>query len=150
MLTISLLGPVISAISCFFFSRLTGSYILKIVLLLYILSSLSAIGLLYYIVQNDVSMILTISQWSTFLGINFSVKLDLINISLLTVVTVIGTAVISYTNYYMATDAHLYRFVGLLSSFVSFMALLAIANNLVVLFIGWELIGLFSYLLIGF
>lgn len=150
MLVISLLGPVVSAFSCFFFSRYVGSNLLKLVVLLYVLSSLASISLLYYTAVNDFNLILTISQWSTYLGINFEITINLINSSLLAVVIVIGTAVISYSNYYMATDAHLYRFIGLLSSFVSFMALLAIASNLVVLFIGWELIGLFSYLLIGF
>jgi NADH-ubiquinone oxidoreductase chain 5 len=150
MLTITLLGPVISAILCFFFSRIIGSNILKLTLILYIISSLSSLYLLYVIITNNTILTLTLTKWSTILGINFNFTIDLISVSLLTVVIVIGTSVISYTNYYMATDSHLYRFVGLLSSFVSFMAILAISGNLVVLFIGWELIGLYSYLLIGF
>jgi NADH-quinone oxidoreductase subunit L len=136
MLTITLLGPVISAILCFFFSRIIGSNILKLTLILYIISSLSSLYLLYVIITNNTILTLTLTKWSTILGINFNFTIDLISVSLLTVVIVIGTSVISYTNYYMATDSHLYRFVGLLSSFVSFMAILAISGNLVVLFIG--------------
>jgi NADH-quinone oxidoreductase subunit L len=150
MLIITLLGPIVSFVTCFFFSRSIGSNVLKIVLILYILSSLASLNLLYYTIVNDTQLVFNISQWSTILGINFEVSIDLISASLLSVVIVIGMCVISYTNYYMATDSHLYRFVGLLSSFVASMAFLAIAGNLVVLFVGWELIGLFSYLLIGF
>lgn len=150
MLATILLGPVVSAILCFFFSRSIGSPVLKLVLILYTLSSITSIYLLWWTVQNNIKIKLGLLDWSGLLGINFEIEIDLINASLLLVVVLIGSAVISYTNYYMATDSHLNRFVGLLSSFVSFMIILAISSNLVVLFIGWELIGLYSYLLIGF
>lgn len=150
MLSIILLGPILSAVSTFFFSRLIGKNVLKLVLLYYFISSILSLYLVYTVSVNDLIIQFNLSNWSTLLGINFEFTIDLINASLLAVVIVVGSCVISYTNYYMATDSHLYRFVGLLSSFVSFMAFLAIASNLVVLFIGWELIGLFSYLLIGF
>lgn len=150
MITVTFLGPVVSTFVCMFLSRYTNQNILKVVILLYILSSLSSIYLLYTIAANGLQLTLPLFNWSTLLGINMQFTLDLINASLLSVIMTVGTCVISYSVYYMAEDAHVTRFVGLLSGFVSFMAVLAVGSNLVVLFIGWELIGLFSYLLIGF
>jgi len=114
------------------------------------MSSLSSIALLYYTAANSTMLYVQVLPWSTALGINIELGIDTISASLLAVITVVGSCVVCYTYYYMATDSHLYRFIGLLSGFVSFMSLLAVSNNLVVLFVGWELIGLLSYLLIGF
>jgi len=50
----------------------------------------------------------------------------------------------------MYTDAHLSRFMSYLSLSTFFMLILVSADNLLVLFLGWEGVGLCSYLLIGF
>lgn len=150
MLSIIILGPIASSLLCVTFGKLIGSNVHKVVLLTYVVSSLTSLALLYTVAVNGSTLILSLSNWATTLGTGFEFSIDLINGSLLCVVVIIGTCVMSYTSYYMAHEAKLNTFVALLSGFVTFMIVLAISNNLVVLFIGWELIGLYSYLLIGF
>lgn len=66
------------------------------------------------------------------------------------VVSTISGAVHFYSTEYMQEDPHLTRFMGYLSLFTFFMLVLVASNNLLGLFLGWEGIGLCSYLLIGF
>jgi NADH:ubiquinone oxidoreductase subunit 5 (subunit L)/multisubunit Na+/H+ antiporter MnhA subunit len=136
MLIITLLGPIASALSSLYLSRYIGSSLLKVTLLLYLMSSVSSVLLLYYTVVNGTTLVFNFTNWSTVLGINIEFTADILTSSLLAVITVVGSCVICYSCYYMATDSHLYRFIGLLSSFVSFMSILALSSNLVVLFVG--------------
>ena len=55
-----------------------------------------------------------------------------------------------YSSSYMSSDPHLTRFYGYLSLFTFAMTLLVTADNLIVLFMGWEFVGIASYLLINF
>jgi NADH-quinone oxidoreductase subunit L len=66
------------------------------------------------------------------------------------VVTGVGFLIHVYSIGYMAHDNGYYRFFGYLNLFVFFMLTLVLANNYVLLFVGWEGVGLCSYLLIGF
>lgn len=66
------------------------------------------------------------------------------------VVLTVSTLVHYYSSEYMAEDPHLPRFLSYLSLFTFFMFLLITANNLLGLFVGWEGVGLCSYLLISF
>jgi NADH-quinone oxidoreductase subunit L len=66
------------------------------------------------------------------------------------VITGIGFLIHVYSTGYMAHDNGYYRFFGYLNLFVFFMLTLVLANNYVLLFVGWEGVGLCSYLLIGF
>src|SRR5579864_8754964 len=65
-------------------------------------------------------------------------------------VTGVGMLIHIYSTGYMAHDNGYYRFFGYLNLFVFFMLMLVLANNYVLLFVGWEGVGLCSYLLIGF
>lgn len=66
------------------------------------------------------------------------------------VVTTVSSIVHFYSCAYMYTDPFLSRFMSYLSLFTFFMLLLVSSGNLLVLFFGWEGVGLCSYLLIGF
>src|SRR5208337_4349337 len=66
------------------------------------------------------------------------------------VVTGVGFLIHVYSTGYMAHDNGFYRFFGYLNLFVFFMLMLVLANNYILLFVGWEGVGLCSYLLIGF
>ena len=79
---------------------------------------------------------------------NWSFLFDTLTMVMLIVVTSISTLVHLYSSQYMATDPHLSRFMSFLSLFTFFMIILLAANNFIVMFIGWEGVGLFSYLLI--
>jgi len=66
------------------------------------------------------------------------------------VVALVSSCVHIYSSVYMYADPYLTRFMSYLSLFTFFMLLLVSSSNLLVLFLGWEGVGLCSYLLIGF
>jgi NADH-quinone oxidoreductase subunit L len=76
--------------------------------------------------------------------------LDPLSAVMILVVTGIGFLIHVYSTGYMAHDGGYYRFFGYLNLFVFFMLMLVLANNYALLFVGWEGVGLCSYLLIGF
>jgi NADH-ubiquinone oxidoreductase chain 5 len=69
---------------------------------------------------------------------------------MLIVVTVVSTLVHLYSSEYMKFDPHLSRFMSYLSLFTFFMVILITGDNFIVMFVGWEGVGLCSYLLINF
>lgn len=84
------------------------------------------------------------------LTVNFGLMFDSITSVMLIVVTTVSSLVHLYSTGYMAGDPHVPRFMSYLSLFTFFMLILVTADNLVQLFIGWEGVGLCSYLLINF
>src|ERR1700690_3634886 len=82
--------------------------------------------------------------------IDFAVQVDQLTIVMLLVVTFVSTLVHIYSAGYMAHEGGYYRFFCYLNLFVFFMLTLVLAANLIVMFVGWEGVGLCSYLLIGF
>jgi NADH-quinone oxidoreductase subunit L len=76
--------------------------------------------------------------------------LDPLSSVMILVVTGIGFLIHVYSIGYMAHDNGYYRFFGYMNLFVFFMLMLVLANNYTLLFVGWEGVGLCSYLLIGF
>jgi NADH-quinone oxidoreductase subunit L len=76
--------------------------------------------------------------------------LDPLSSVMILVVTGVGFLIHVYSIGYMAHDNGYYRFFGYLNLFVFFMLMLVLANNYMLLFVGWEGVGLCSYLLIGF
>jgi NADH-quinone oxidoreductase subunit L len=76
--------------------------------------------------------------------------LDPLSSVMILVVTGVGFLIHVYSIGYMAHDGGYYRFFGYLNLFVFFMLMLVLANNYMLLFVGWEGVGLCSYLLIGF
>ena len=76
--------------------------------------------------------------------------LDPLSGVMILIVTGIGFLIHVYSVGYMAHDNGYYRFFGYMNLFVFFMLMLVMANNYTLLFVGWEGVGLCSYLLIGF
>ncbi len=81
---------------------------------------------------------------------DFGFLLDPLSSVMILVVTGIGFLIHVYSVGYMAHDGGYYRFFGYLNLFVFFMLMLVLANNYLLMFVGWEGVGLCSYLLIGF
>jgi len=82
--------------------------------------------------------------------IDFNLAVDALTAVLLIVVTSVGMLVHVYSIGYMAHDPGRWRFFAYLNLFMFSMLLLVLADNFMVLFAAWELVGLCSYLLIGF
>ncbi len=87
---------------------------------------------------------------SGYLNLKWTFLFDEIVSIMLVVVNFISTMVQIYSFYYMRHDPHFSRFFGLLSLFTFFMLLLVTSFNYVQMFIGWEGVGLCSYLLVNF
>ena len=81
---------------------------------------------------------------------DFALYLDQLSLIMLLVVTGVGFLIHIYSVGYMSDDPSYYRFFAYLNLFMFFMLTLVLANNYLVMFIGWEGVGLASYLLIGF
>ncbi len=80
----------------------------------------------------------------------FDLQLDHLTVVMLLVVTGVGWLIHIYSIGYMAHEGGYYRFFSYLNLFMFFMLILVLAANYVLLFVGWEGVGLSSYLLIGF
>src|SRR4051812_46167952 len=81
---------------------------------------------------------------------NFAYQLDQLSMVMLLVVTGVGFLIHVYSVGYMAHEGGYYRFFAYLNLFMFFMLTLILANNYLLMFVGWEGVGLASYLLIGF
>jgi NADH-quinone oxidoreductase subunit L len=83
-------------------------------------------------------------------SVDFAFYLDQLSLVMLLVVTGVGFLIHIYSVGYMWHDPGYYRFFSYLNLFMFFMLTLVLANNYLLMFIGWEGVGLASYLLIGF
>mgnify|MGYP001997560560 FL=1 len=95
---------------------------------------------------------LKIFSWVDLGLFNFSwgLMFDSLTVTMLVVVTTVSTIVHFYSVGYMSADPHVPRFISYLSLFTFFMIILVTADNFVQMFVGWEGVGLCSYLLINF
>jgi len=87
---------------------------------------------------------------SGIVNIGCDLAVDRLTIVMLLVVTGVGAVIHVYSIGYMAHEGGYYRFFAFLNLFMFFMLVLVLASNYLVMFVGWEGVGLCSYLLIGF
>jgi NADH-quinone oxidoreductase subunit L len=84
------------------------------------------------------------------LNVDFGLKLDALSLMMMLIVTGVGSAIHIYSFGYMSEDRGFSRFFACLSLFTFSMLGIVLADNFIQLFIFWELVGISSYLLIGF
>lgn len=112
------------------------------------------ISLIYFIqiLTTGTPVTLHLFNWIKLnsISINFDIILDQLSLLWLLVVTGIGMLIHIYSIGYMKGDENIDRFFAYLNLFIFFMIVLVTAGNLGIMFIGWEGVGLCSYLLIGF
>ncbi|MFI6216983.1 NADH-quinone oxidoreductase subunit L [Nocardia brasiliensis] len=91
-------------------------------------------------------------QWAPVAGlqVDFGLQLDQLSMCFALLITGVGSLIHIYSIGYMADDPARRRFFAYLNLFLAAMLLLVLANNYLVLYLGWEGVGLASYLLIGF
>jgi len=92
------------------------------------------------------------AAWFSVEGVSFSLPwaIDSLTAIMLLVVGIVALMVMVFSLGYMADDPGFVRYYALLSLFTASMTLLVIGGSLLTLFVGWELVGACSYLLIGF
>ena len=81
---------------------------------------------------------------------NVNLLIDPLSICFILLITGVGSLIIIYSVGYMARDPARRKFFGYMNLFIASMLLLVLADNYLVLYVGWEGVGLASYLLIGF
>lgn len=101
---------------------------------------------------TDQSLSLTYFNWieTSNFSINFGFQIDQLSLLMMTIVTGVGLFIHIYSAGYMQEDEGFHRFFAYLNLFIFFMLLLVMGSNLLITYIGWEGVGLCSYLLIGF
>ena len=116
------------------------------------LSALVSIGVFLEVLGGKTQTVVRLYRWIAVgdFSINVSALVDPLSSTMLLVVTVVSFLIFVYSNGYMAHDAGFYRFFTWLSLFVFAMLILVMADNYLLMFVGWEGVGLCSYLLIGF
>lgn len=152
MLILIVFLPLLSFFSGLFFGRYVGWGVCLITTTGVFLALLISCSLLFDILNTGVVYKISLFPWifSDSLQINWCFCFDSLTSIMLIVVTFISTLVHLYSIEYMKEDPHLYRFMSYLSLFTFFMLILVTANNFLQLFVGWEGVGLSSYLLINF
>lgn len=148
-----ILLPLLNVIISGLFGRYIGVNWTKIINItnLFILFIL----LIYYyidILKTDNEYTLTLLNFVNieYLTIDYSFNLDLLSITMLIPIITISLIVNIFAAGYMESDSHNQRFYTYLALFTLFMIILVLGDNYLMLFIGWEYIGIASFLLIGF
>ena len=152
LLYITLFAPLVGSI----FAGALGGYKKNILAgivpsLLLFAATVSAIIQLFAVMDGHVTSAV-LFEWiaSGNFRVNFGFTVDQISIVMMCVVTIVSTLVHVYSIGYMSHDEGFNRFFSYLSLFVFSMLVLVMSDNFLGLFIGWEGVGLCSWLLIGF
>ena len=145
--------PLISAISAGLFGRYLGpkgsSYTTVTLLIVTFLFSSFAF---YEVALIGCPVYIKLVPWinSELLNVDWGFMFDSLTVTMCCIVTFVSSLVHLYSTEYMSHDPHLSRFMSYLSFFTFFMLILITADNYVQMFVGWEGVGLCSYLLINF
>jgi NADH-quinone oxidoreductase subunit L len=157
MIQYSWLIPVMPALAyavIIFFTRRSKTLSAAISILTMAACFCLSVGVFFEITQRDPSQPLPNLTW-TWLSIppwdaHVGVLIDHLSVNMLLIVTLISLLVQIYSLGYMNDDERFSTYYSYLSLFTASMLVLVVSNNYLQIFIGWELVGLCSYLLIGF
>ena len=153
MLSLSVFLPLISYFACIILNkRISDLKIEGLVSLLMTISSLISLYLFFYIYYGGSTSLITLGSWLTSgsFYIDWSLNYNSLSVLMVLVVNLVSTVVHIYSIGYMENDPKKIVFLGYLGLFTFFMLILVTSSNLIQLFLGWEGVGLTSYLLIGF
>ena len=148
-----LLSPFIGFLFNVFFGKKIGKTLSGTIGTLSVVVSF-AVSIFFFLKVNESHQAIVINLFDWIKFSNFSVKfgflLDQLSLLWLLFVTGIGSLIHMYSISYMHDDENLHKFFAYLNLFIFFMIALVMGSNLLIMFIGWEGVGLCSYLLIGF
>ncbi|MCX2682659.1 NADH-quinone oxidoreductase subunit L [Campylobacter sp. MIT 21-1685] len=110
---------------------------------------LSTVSSLVLLVKNE-DFNISFFEWISIIGLNFGFDIDALSLVMMSVVGVVASCVHFYSIFYMKEDEGFNKFFAYLGLFVFAMMFLVMSDNFLGLFVGWEGVGLCSWLLIGF
>jgi NADH-ubiquinone oxidoreductase chain 5 len=148
-----LLLPIIGATTAGFFGRklgVTGAHLITCSCL--ISSALLAVVAFYEVGLCGSPVSINLASWidSELMDVSWGFMFDSLTVSMLLPVLVVSALVHIFSVDYMSADPHNQRFFSYLSMFTFFMLVLVTGDNYLIMFVGWEGIGISSYLLINF
>lgn len=153
LILVLLLSPFLGFLFNVFLGKKAGKNIVGFVGTLSVVVSF-AVTIYFFLQINQTKQAIEINlfEWISIqrFNINFGFLLDQLSLIWLLFVTGIGALIHLYSISYMHDDEKMHSFFAYLNLFIFFMITLVIGSNLLVMFIGWEGVGLCSYLLIGF
>jgi len=119
------------------------------------LSAIAALSTGLYFAEKSTLTGIYVEPWWTWLTIgdfapSLTLRLDGLSLTMLGVVTGVGFLIHLFASWYMRGEEGYARFFAYMNLFIASMLVLVLADDLVMLFFGWEGVGLCSYLLIGF
>jgi len=145
--------PLISSIISGLFGRFLGPQGSKLIAISCILFTFFLSLILFYeVILMDCVTYIKLSIWinSQLFNVDWGFLFDSLTVIMCCIVSFISFLVHVYSTEYMLHDPHITRFMSYLSLFTFFMLILITADNFVQLFVGWEGVGLCSFLLINF
>jgi len=127
---------------------LSGILASAVIFINLILSSI----LFWHVSSSNLTVEATMFDWIKFadISIPFALTVDRLSALMLLIINGVGLLIHIYSIGYMKGDAGINRYFSFMNLFVFFMLVLVLSSNYLMLFIGWEGVGLCSYLLIGF
>ena len=149
LIVLPILGSIISG----FFGRkvgVSGSQIITCSCV--IITTILAIFAFIEVGLNNIPVTINLFRWvdSESLNIAWAFNFDALTVSMLIPVLIVSSVVHIYSIGYMSHDPHNQRFFSYLSLFTFMMIVLVTANNFLLMFVGWEGVGICSYLLVSF
>lgn len=148
-----ILAPLLGFLLNIFFGKQLGKGLSGTIGTLTVIVSF-AVTLFFFLQINETNQPIQVQLFDWIAISNFKVEfgflLDHLSLLWLMFVTGIGALIHLYSISYMHDDENMHKFFGYLNLFIFFMISLVIGSNLLIMFIGWEGVGLCSYLLIGF
>ncbi len=149
IITLPLLGAIVSG----FFGRKVGiSGAQLITCLSIVVTTLLAVLAFFEVGLNNIPVSINLFTWidSESLDVLWGFYFDSLTVSMLIPVLIVSSVVHIYSISYMSHDPHNQRFFSYLSLFTFMMIILVTANNFLLMFVGWEGVGICSYLLVSF
>jgi len=153
LLYIALFAPLVSSLFSALFAQSKKCSIVGIAApALITVSFLASLGLFLNLLNGANAVHVDLMDWIVAgdMNISFGFSVDAVTATMMVVVTLVSAVVHAYSNYYMEHDISFNRFFSYLSAFVFSMMILVMSDNFLGLFIGWEGVGVCSWLLIGF
>lgn len=150
LVALPLIGFLISGLFGKWLKRFTGIFSTGVVFLSFGLALISFV--LFHPMERTIPEIVTVLPWIETGGIQVSLayQVDQLSLYMTLIITGIGSLIHLYSIGYMKDDPGFARYFAYLNLFIFAMLNLVLAENLILLFLGWEGVGLCSYLLIGF